>query len=435
MATQKAHLIRGIGAIGGSFLVLNGMIGAGIFALPSVVAERAGVLSPWLFVAAGLLIIMIVLAFAELGSYFRESGGPALYAARAFGPVVGFGTGWLYYVSRISSMAGNSHVIATYLGTFYAWFDTTLGHNVVVVALISALTFINVLGVKDSIRALSMFTFFKVIPLLILIILGLKAFSPDILFPETLPSIEDPGGTVLLLFYAFIGFEAIVMTAGETKNPRRVIPLTMVKTVLVITLLYFLIVLAYVLVLPDKLDSGATLADMAYRLAGGVGATVIALTAIFSIGGNLAGSMLAAPRLTLAMADERLLPGWFSRIHDKYSTPANSIVFYGVIAIAVAVSGTFVKLAIASTLTRIIVYSVSIAALPIIKRQADPDVVANAFKLKGGYTIPVIALGLCGWMAWHSSLESWIFVGQLLVVGLVLFGIEKLILGRNKSKH
>lgn len=430
MAIQKAHLIRGIGGIGSSFLVLNGMIGAGIFALPSAVAARAGTLSPWLFVGAGLLIILIVLAFAELGSYFRDSGGPALYTTRAFGPIVGFGTSWIYYVSRIASIAANSHAMALYLGTVNAWFDSDAGHIVVVTVVISALTLINVLGVRDSVRTLSLFTFFKVIPLLMLVVLGLRSFSPDALFPEALPSIDDPGGTVLLLFYAFIGFESILMTAGETKKPRRTIPLIMVKTVLGVTLLYFLIMLVYVSVLPDALDSGLTLADVANRLAGGAGALVIALTAVFSIGGNLACSMLAGPRLSLAMAEQRLLPAWFGQIHERFSSPANSILFMGGIALFVALSGTFVKLAIASTLSRVIVYSVSIAALPIIRKQADTKVAASAFRLKGGYTIPLIALGLCVWMASNSSPASWLFVGQLLVVGLVLLGVEKLLLKR-----
>jgi amino acid transporter len=436
VTNQKAQLIRGIGAIGGSFLVLNGMIGAGIFALPSAVAARAGILSPWLFVAAGLLIILIVLAFAELGSYFKDSGGPALYSTTAFGPVVGFGTSWIYYVSRIASTAANSHAIALYLGsvgTAWAWFDTPTGHAVVVTVVIGGLTLINVLGVKDSIRTLALFTFFKVVPLVMLIVLGLQFVSPDVLFPDTLPTIDDPGGTMLLLFYAFIGFEAIVMTAGETKNPRRTIPMAMLKTVLIITVLYFLIMLVYVVALPDELDSGGTLADVASKIFGPVGAVVIALTAVFSIGGNLAGSVLSASRLTLSMSEQQLLPGWFGRIHPRYASPANSVLFFGGIALAVALSGTFVKLAIASTLTRMIVYSVSIAALPIIKKRADPEVVANAFRLPGGYTIPVIALGLCIWIASHSKLESWLFTGGLLLVGLVLFGVEKLLLGRSES--
>lgn len=433
VTSQKSQLIRGIGPIGGSFLVLNGMIGAGIFALPSAVAARAGILSPWLFVAAGLLVIMIVLAFAELGSYFRDSGGPARYSTAAFGPVVGFGTSWIYYVSRIASTAANSHAIALYLGSIQAWFDTPAGHAVVVTVVISGLTLINVLGVKDSIRTLALFTFFKIVPLLILIVLGLQFVSPDVLFPDTFPTIDDPGGTMLLLFYAFIGFEAIVMTAGETQNPRRTIPHAMFKTVLVITVLYLLIMLVYVVVLPDELDSGATLADVASRIVGPVGAVVMALTAVFSIGGNLAGSVLSASRLTLSMAEQSLLPQWFGRIHSKYASPANSVLFFGGIGLAVALSGTFVKLAIASTLTRMIVYSVSIAALPVIKKQADPEVSANAFKLPGGYTIPVIALGLCIWIASFSSLESWTFTGGLLLVGLALFSLEKLVLRKSST--
>ena len=433
MTTQTAHLIRGIGTIGGSFLVLNGMIGAGIFALPSAVAQRAGILSPWLFVGAGLLVIMLVLAFAELGSYFRDSGGPALYSTKAFGPVVGFGTSWIYYVSRIASTAANSHAMALYLGSVWAWFDTPLGHSVVVIIVIGGLTLVNVLGVKDGVRTLALFTFFKVVPLLMLIVLGLQFVDAQLLFPDALPTINDPGGTMLLLFYAFIGFESILMTAGETKNPRRTIPLAMLKTVLVITVLYFLIMLVYVVVLPDDLDSGATLSDVARQIVGPAGALVISLTAVFSIGGNLAASVLSGSRLTLAMAEQRLLPGWFGTVHPKYASPANSVLFFGGLAIAVALSGTFVKLAIASTLTRMIVYSVSIASLPIIKRQADPEVAASAFKLPGGYTIPVIALGLCIWIASYSKQESWVFTAGLLLVGLLLFGIEKLLLGKRES--
>ena len=412
------------------------MIGAGIFGLPAGVAARAGVLSPWLFVVAGLLIIMMVLAFAELGSYFKDSGGPALYSTTAFGPIVGFGTSWIYYVSRISSTAANAHVIATYLGEIgssWAWFDTDAGHAVVVTVIIGGLTLINVLGVRNSIRTLALFTFFKMVPLLILILLGMQFVSPDVLFPEALPTIDDPGGTILLLFYAFIGFEAIVMTAGETKNPRRTIPLAMVKTVLAITVIYVLIMLVYVVVLPNELASGATLADVARRMVGPVGAVVISLTAVFSICGNLAGSVLSASRLSLSMAEQKLLPQWFGRIHPKYASPANSVMFFGGIGLAVALSGTFEYLAIASTLTRMIVYSVSIAALPVIKKRAAPEVAANAFKLPGGFTIPLIALGLCIWIASHSKLESWIYTGSLLLVGLALFGIEKLLLGRREA--
>jgi amino acid transporter len=125
------------------------------------------------------------------------------------------------------------------------------------------------------------------------------------------------------------------------------------------------------------------------------------------------------------LAEQGLLPQWFGRVHDNYSTPANSIMFLGGISMIIALSGSFVFLAIASSLARLIVYMVCIAALPVIKKKADAETIANAFKVKGGYTVPVIAFGLCGWMASHSSLESWKFLFGLLAVGLVLYWIEK----------
>ena len=401
------------------------MIGSGIFALPGAVAERAGLLSPVMFIAAGLLIIVVVLAFAELGSYFRDSGGPALYATKAFGPLVGFSTSWVYYISRIASTAANSHALALYLGVVWPWFDTAWGHRVVVVAVLAALTLINVRGVKDSVRTLALFTFFKVVPLIMLILLGLQFVSPDVLFPEPLPTIDDPGGTMLLLIYAYIGFEALSMTAGETKNPRRTIPWALVWSVVAVAGLYYLIMLVYVAVLPDELDSGATLADVARRIAGPVGAVVIALTAAASITGNLSGSLLAGPRLTLSMAEQGLVPEWIGTVHPKFLTPANSIMLLGGLAMLVALTGTFVKLAIASSLARLIAYGVSIAALPVIRRAADEETRRNAFRLPGGYLVPAIALGLCVWMASFSSAESWRFIAVLLLAGFLIYGIER----------
>lgn len=122
-------------------------------------------LSPWLFLGAGVLIIVVVLTMAELASYFRESGGPALYATRAFGPLVGFSTGWIYYISRAAAIAANSHVMATYLGALWLAVDTDVGHAAIIVIVCGALTLVNILGVKGGIRTLAFFTFFKLVPL------------------------------------------------------------------------------------------------------------------------------------------------------------------------------------------------------------------------------------------------------------------------------
>jgi APA family basic amino acid/polyamine antiporter len=395
------------------------MIGSGIFALPSVVAARAGILSPWLFLATGLLLMTVVLAFAELSSYFRDSGGPVLYATAAFGPLVGFSTGWMYYISRSVALAANSHVMAMYLGALWPWFGTGVGRIAVIVTTICGLTIVNVHGVKNGIRALSYFTLLKVVPLVAMIILGLQYYTPELALPSSLPSIDDLGGTVLLLLYAFIGFETVLITAGETEKPRATIPKTMILTVIATGIFYFLIMLVYNLVLPGVADPDATLVDVGRVLAGPVGVFVITLTAIFSIGGSLSSMMLAGPRLTFALAEHDLLPNWFKRVHERYSSPANSIMFLGGMALLIAMSGSFVQLAIATSLARLIAFIVCIAALPVIRRNADQEAAAHAYRLSGGYTIPAIAFILCLWVVAQSSLDSWLIVSGLLVLGLI----------------
>jgi amino acid transporter len=412
-------------------IVLNGMIGAGIFALPAAVAERAGILSPWLFLGAGALIITVVLTLAELATYFRASGGPALYATEAFGSLAGYSTGWIYYVSRVAALAANMHVMAVYLGTVWTWFDTPAGHSTVVVALSVGLTIVNITGVRSGVRTLSLFTVLKVLPLALLVLAGLRSVGPDILFPESIPTIDDLGGTVLLLIYAFVGFEQTLIPAGETEKPRRTIPLALVRTVIFTAVFYFLIVLVFVAVLPGDTVADGTLVDVGRRLAGPIGAVVITFAAVFSIGGNLSATTLAVPRLTLSLADQGLLPAWFGRIHPKYGSPANSIVFFGGLAMVLGLTGSFVFLAVASSLTRLITFAVCIVSLPVIRKRAIEEAREQSFRLRGGYLVPALALGVCIWMAAHSTVQSWLYVSALVALGLLLFALEKVVLRKS----
>ncbi|NOX70539.1 MAG: amino acid permease [Gammaproteobacteria bacterium] len=423
---KKGQLVRAIGFLGVAILALNSVIGAGIFALPATVTARAGALSPWLFLVVGLLVITIVLTFAELASYFRDSGGPVLYTTTAFGPLVGFGTGWILYISRVSAFAANSNAFANYLGSVWPLVSEGAGRTIVIIALSSALTYANYTGVKDGVRTLAVFTFMKLTPIAMLIIFGLQYVSGDTFIPSAFPVIEDLGGTVLLLIYAFVGFESTTIVSGESKNPRRSLPVAMVTTLIGIGVLYFLIVLVYVSVLPNAGASDATLITVGGILFGPIGVIALTLAAVFSIGGNLAAIMLAVPRLTFAMAEQHLLPKWFGVVNQKHATPGNSIIFLGGLGIVLALTGSFVQLAIASSLTRLISYILCISALPTIRRKADEETRAGAYRLIGGYTIPVIALVVCVWIAAQSKPAAWIFTAQLLAIGLVFYGIARI---------
>ena len=131
-----AHLRRDIGFFGAAFLVLNSVIGAGIFALPGKVAVSAGLFSPWLFLIVGVLFLSVVLTFAELASYYDQTGGPVLYAGDAFGPLAGFSTGWLIFLARMTAFAANANVMALYLASLSDVFASDIAR----IAIISMVT-------------------------------------------------------------------------------------------------------------------------------------------------------------------------------------------------------------------------------------------------------------------------------------------------------
>ena len=427
---KGAQLRRDIGFFGAAFLVLNAMIGAGIFALPGKVAVNAGLLSPWLFLGVGIVFLAVVLTFAELASYFRESGGPVLYATYAFGPLAGFGTGWVLFLSRMTAFAANANVMATYLGSLFPWFAEGIGRTAVISIVTLGLTYANILGVKDGVRTMGVFTIFKVLPLILLVLLGLQHVTTGTLIPSASAVIGDLGGTTLLLIYAYVGFESMAVTAGETSEPRRVLPRALMRTVIGTGILYFLIVLVFVAVIPDDTYADATLVDVGRMLAGPAGAVAITLAAVFSIGGNLAGTMIAAPRLIFALGENRHLPAWFGHIHPKYATPDYSILVMGGLALLMALSGSFVELAVASSLSRMLSYILCIGSLPVIRHRASDEMKARAYRIRGGYLIPIVGLLICLWLTAQATAENWRTVGILLAIGFVLYALERRYLKR-----
>ncbi len=425
VSSGAAHLKRDIGYFGAMLLVLNGLIGAGIFALPGAVAANAGLWSPWLFLIVGLLFLAVVLTFAELASYYETSGGPILYSLDAFGPIAGFSTGWLLFVSRMSAYAANSTVMATYVGALEPWFADGVGRALVIILVTIGLTWSNVVGVKDGVRTMGVLTVVKITPLLLMVLAGLGKVTGETLIPAGSIFIDSLGETSLLLVYAYVGFETLAVTAAETRNPRQSLPSALVRTVVAIGILYFLVVLVFVSVIPASDYATSTLVDVSRQLAGPVGAVGITVAAIFSIAGNCSQSMLQGPRLVFSLAELGMLPRAFAHISKRYFTPDIAIIATGALGMALALTGTFVQLAVASSLARLIAYIMCIAALPAVRRKASEDTRRQAYRLKGGYLVPVAGLGICFWLMLHTTVQNWIAVGLLLTLGIVLFLAEK----------
>ena len=418
-----AGLKKEIGQLGFGAIALNGTIGAGIFALPAIAIERAGLFSPWIYVFCGLLIMLIVLVFARVASYFSVTGGPVTYASRAFGPFIGFQAGWLLTLSRAAAFAANAHLMVTYAGWFWPPLVDGAWHTAAVISICAVLTAINVIGVKQGLMAVFALTVLKLLPLVLLVILGLSQTNPQIFTGVDIPPFASLGETTLIIFYTFVGFETAVVPAGEARNAKRDIPLALVRTILGITIFYFLIQVVTVSVAPEISGSKTPLADVAMILMGTFGATILTLGAVFSISGNLTSAMLSAPRMVYAMSHLGSLPAWFGVVHPRYHTPANSIIFYGLFAILLALSGGFVWLAAMSTVVRMLVYVMCIGTLPVLHRKLGEY--EGQFRLPGGMAIPALALLLSLWLMSHAAIESWLATGGFMMVGSLLYLITR----------
>ncbi len=412
-------LERDISRLGFAAIALNGVIGAGIFALPAVAAARSGNFSPWLFLFCAVLIMTVVLCLSRAASFVSDTGGPIQYAGQAFGPFAGFQTGWLTYIGRLAALGANVKLMVIYAGWFWAPLESGLAHQLAVTLIFIILTASNVIGVRKSMLVIYLFSAIKLVPLLLLVVVGISHLRPDLLVESGIPEINSFGETVLVLLYAFVGFESAVVLAGEARNPRQDIPRALTITVLMITVFYFLIQWVSISVLPDLAQSKTPLADVAAVLLGAGGAALLTFGAVFSIGGNCSASMLSAPRMTYALAKMGSLPAWFGVVHHRYRTPANSIVFYAILALALALTGSFVWLAVVATLARLLAYILSVAALPVLERTMEPT--EDQFRLPGGLLVPALALILSLWLITFASMAAWLTTAGFFVLGSILY--------------
>jgi amino acid transporter len=404
-------LRRDIGFFGSAFLSFNGVVGGGIFALPATLYTQFGAFSPFLFPMFGLLVLVIALPFARVAARHPISGGPVVYAA-AFGPAAAFQAGWIYYVARVTGLAANATLLVTYLAGGWPALGAPLPRAGVIVGLCALLTAINVVGVRRAVRVLDALTLLKATPLLLAALYGLilaGAIEP----PAPLPPVADLGGAALLILFAFVGFENSVVAAGETAHPERTIPRALLATILATACFYFLVQLAYVAVMEPG-ASKTPLIDYGRAILGPAGALLLTAAAIFSLLGNISGGMTGTTRTTYAMGRDGLLPGWFGRVSERYATPANSIAFMGALIALLALSGSFVWLAVVSTLARMFVYSISIASLA---KGERPGTLLWAAMAAG--------IAICLWAAAQSSWSSWRMLLILAGAGPLLYVIAR----------
>jgi amino acid transporter len=424
IAPPSTGVVRGIRRWDLVALAINGTIGAGIFGLPARVFSLIGPYSLVAFAACALVVSLIILSFAEVGSRFSESGGPYLYARAAFGPVVGFQVGWLQWLARLTAFAANANLLVDYLGYFWPAASAGWPRAAIIGSAVALLTAVNIRGVRNAARLSNVFTIGKLLPLAFFVVAGVFFLRPESYSFAITPAYGSFSKAVLLLIFAFTGFEMAVIPAGEVDDPQRNLPRALLTALGIVTVFYLLIQVVCVGTLPGLATSTRPLADAASRFLGQSGATVILAGAVISITGNLNVLILAGSRLPFAMAEQRQLPRIVGATHPRFRTPYVAILLTATAVLALTLSGTFLALVTISAIARLLSYAATCAALPILRRRRDAP--PAMFRAPAGPAVAIAALVLCAWLLSNSSAQEATNTAIAMGAGAVVYVLFRL---------
>ena len=421
---QNPALVRAIGRWSLAALILNSIIGTGVFILPGTIGGMLGWRSMIAWALAALVIAAMVFCFAEVASRFTGAGGAYLYAEAAFGRFAGIQIGWLTYFARCVTAAVQANLFTTYLAEFWPAAGTRAGSFAVTTLFLGLLAVINFRGVKSGTQVSNFFAVVKVVPLLVFGAMGLSWLVGGHTVAAPVASADTTGGwlrAMLLLMFAYGGFESGVIPLAEAKDPRRDAPFALLMGLGLVTLVYLAAQVAVLVTLHDPGASARPLAESARVILGAGGAVFMVVTAMLSVYGWMASNMVTVPRLTMAMADQGDLPRVFARIHPRTHTPWVSIVVFTVIAWALAIQATLLQNLSLSAVSRLFPYAAVCAALIAFrKRDAAPstdDRVAPAlFRVRAG--VPLASFGVLASLVLASRMTTREAVAMAVIIVL-----------------
>lgn len=423
---NEEKLIRGIGRWDLTAIIINTIIGAGIFGLPAKVHALIGTWSLIAFFACAIIISFIVICYAEVSSRFSSTGGPYLYAREAFGPLVGFEVGWLYWIVRVTTFAANCNLLVTYFGFFVPDASRDTFRIAIILLIVLTILIVNLIGVKQSAWMTNIFTAGKLIPLLVFVSIGIFFVQPANFSFDAVPEYGEFSSAVLLLIYAFVGFEVGVVMGGETKDPQKSTPFALIAALIIVASLYILIQIVSIGNLPELATSERPLADAGSIFLGTYGAAFITIGALISILGNLNVGFLGGTRLLFAMSEQRELPSILSNTHQKFKTPWASILLTAVVIFFLTVYSTFFTALAIATITRLLVYATTCLALPVFRNRGDAP--EARFMAPLGTVAAVLSLGLIAWLLTRVDFtKEGLPILLAAVIGAVVFGLYRLI--------
>ncbi|MGH9686375.1 MAG: APC family permease [Candidatus Acidiferrales bacterium] len=386
------EFVRSIGQWALVGLVINCIIGSGIFGIPAELTRRLGRASPLAMIAAGLAMVTIMACYAEVASQFAEPGGSYLYVRTAFGRFAGMQAGWFWLLSLLGGCAANANLLVTYLAGMFPQTAHGWTRAAILTAVIAIPVAANYRGVRAGANVSSVLTVAKLAPLGILIALGLWRFghAAQTIHPAEIitPGWKAWAESLLLVIFAYEGYEDTVVPSGEVKNPRKSIPFALFTGMAVCMAVYALLQFVTVATIGNR-PTDRPIGAAAAVLLGPGGETFVAVAVMLSVYGYISAAILNAPRLASAFAENGDGPERLGRLHRRFRTPGLAILLFAALVWILALTGTFLW-ALALAVGASTIYYGGVCASLIRLRRMRPN--ADALRIRWGSVWAVLGI-------------------------------------------
>ncbi len=422
--SSQPELVRAIGRWSMVALAVNSIVGSGIFGLPAPVAGFVGRASPLAVILAGAGMGVIIACYGEVASQFTETGGTYLYLRRAFGRLVGVQVAWLALLSRLTAVAAGVNLLVSYLAEFWPPATRPVPRLLIITAFIGSLAAVNYRGVGAGTRLSNLSVIGKLAALGVVCAAGVLwlTLHPAVATPPVTASADSWLKAMLLLLFAYGGYEAALNPMGEARNPRRDVAFALFAALAIVTVLYSVLQWVVVALLTDPAHSHRPLADAARVMLGEGGAALISVGALISVYGYVSANMLTAPRGIFAPAQNGDFPALLAAVHPRYRTPYLSIVLFALLLWGFSQFAGFSWNVTLSAVSRVLYYAAICAAVPVLRR-SQPG--AAGFRVPGGLAVPLLGIAICAVLLTRVDFGQSLFLLATVAVALLNWALVR----------
>jgi amino acid transporter len=423
-AVAPVAIVRGIGRWDLVALMVNITIGSGILGLPAKLFGLTGRYSVLVLVLCAALVAIIAICFAEVGSRFTHTGGPYLFIRTAFGAAPGFVIGWIYWLSRVLTFATICNLLVVYVARVIPALQGP-GPRVAIISLVVlGIALINLRGIRQATLVSNGLTLLKISLLLVFGVVGIATVGAwPVATAAAPPAVSQFSDAMLLGIFAFVGFEAALVSAGETRDPRRDTPFAVALSLLIVLALYLGVQIVCIVAVPALAQSSAPLADAAIVLWGSAGEAVIAAGAVVIMLGSLNSGFLATSRLPFAFAEQGDVPAVLARVHPRFRTPHIAVAASAVLVWLATVASSFLSAITLATSTRVTVYVAGCLALIALRRR--PEAPPAGFVAPFGRSIAVLASVLALALLANATGKEILQLAIVAISGIVIYTISR----------